>query len=93
MRESNLSTLLQVARAAGLGHQLELDLGIDYAPKIVRDHGLQEAHTNPLVSAKRGASFRVPASQAWVYPGSAQKTEKIVRQAELFSNWSSSDSR
>ena len=25
--------------------------------------------------------------------GSAQKTEKIVRQAELFSNWSSSDSR
>ena len=28
-----------------------------------------------------------------VYLGSAQKTEKIVRQAELFSNWSSSDSR
>ena len=27
------------------------------------------------------------------YKGSAQKTEKIVRQAELFSNWSSSDSR
>ena len=28
-----------------------------------------------------------------LYMGSAQKTEKIVRQAELFSNWSSSDSR
>ena len=27
------------------------------------------------------------------FVGSAQKTEKIVRQAELFSNWSSSDSR
>ena len=68
MRERNLSTLLQVARAAGLGHQLELDLGIDYAPKIVRDHGLRDAHTYPLVARRKGQSFRVHARQAWGYP-------------------------
>ena len=68
MRESNLSTLLQVVQAAGLGHQLELDLGIDYAPAIVRDHGLQEAHTYPLVSLRKGSSFRVHARDAWTFP-------------------------
>ena len=68
VREHGLSTLLQVARAAGLGRQLELDLGIHYAPAIVRDHGLADAHTWPLVSAKRGTSFRVHARDAWGYP-------------------------
>ena len=68
MRESNLSTLLAVTRAAGLGQQLELDLGIDYAPKIVRDHGLRDAHTYPLVARRKGQSFRVHARQAWGYP-------------------------
>ena len=71
MRESNLSTLLQVARAAGLGQQLELDLGIDFAPARVRSHGLRDAHTYPQVSPDRGKvqrSFRVHASQAWDYP-------------------------
>ena len=48
--------------------QLELDLGIDFAPAIVRNHGLQDAHTRPLVARRKGASFRVPASQAWGYP-------------------------
>ena len=67
MRESNLSSLLAVTQAAGLGHQLELDLGINYAPAIVREHGLRDAHTYPLVSAKRGTSFRVHARQAWNY--------------------------
>ena len=68
MRESNLSTLLQVARAAGLGQQLELDLGIDYAPAIVREHGLQDTHLWPLVARRKGESFRVHARQAWDYP-------------------------
>ena len=48
--------------------QLELDLGLDFAPAIVRNHGLQDAHTRPLVARRKGASFRVPASQAWGYP-------------------------
>ena len=68
MRESNLSSLLAVTQAAGLGHQLELDFGIDYAPKIVRDHGLRDAHIYPLVARRKGHSFRVHARQAWDYP-------------------------
>ena len=48
--------------------QGELDLGIDHAPKIVRAHGLRDAHTYPLVSAKRGTSFRVHARDGWSYP-------------------------
>ena len=47
--------------------------GIDFAPDKVRDHGLREAHTFPLVSTgKRGGvvreSFRVHAPVAWSFP-------------------------
>ena len=48
--------------------QLELDLGIDYAPKIVRAHGLQDAHIYPLVALRKGQSFRVSARDGWNYP-------------------------
>ena len=65
---ASLSSLRAVTQAAGLGGQLELPFGIDYAPKVVRDHGLQETHTYPLVSVNRGTSFRVHARQAWDYP-------------------------
>ena len=68
MRESNLSTLLQVVRASGRGSQLELDLGINYAPAIVREHGLKDTHLWPLVARRKGESFRVHARQAWDYP-------------------------
>ena len=49
--------------------QLKLP-GIDYAPAKVREHGLVEAHTFPLVSkGKSGgdhsSSFRVHAFGAW----------------------------
>ena len=48
--------------------------GIDYAPTKVREHGLKETHSHPLVSeGKRtdgahNASFRVPAVEAWRFP-------------------------
>ena len=48
--------------------------GIEFAPELVREHGLREAHTYPLVShGKRSdgtfaGSFRVPAERAWIYP-------------------------
>ena len=42
-------------------------LGLDFAPAQVREHGLQDAHTYPQVARQRGESFRVPAAQAWVY--------------------------
>ena len=48
--------------------QGELDLGIDYAPDIVRRHGLRDAHLRPLVSRHKGESFRVHARDAWGYP-------------------------
>ena len=38
--------------------QGELELGIDYAPAIVREHGLRDAHTYPLVARRKGQSFR-----------------------------------
>ena len=68
MRASNLSSVLEVTRAAGLGSQLELDLGIHYVPQLVRDHGLRDAHIYPLVSPYKGQSFRVHARDAWNYP-------------------------
>ena len=43
-------------------------LALDFAPAQVRSHGLQDAHTYPQVARSQGASFRVPASQAWGYP-------------------------
>ena len=48
--------------------------GIDYAPDKVREHGLREAHSYPLVSqgkrssGEHSASFRVPAADAWGFP-------------------------
>ena len=48
--------------------QLELPLGIDYAPAIVRQHGLRDTHIQPLVSRHKGESFRVHARDAWGYP-------------------------
>ena len=47
--------------------------GIEFAPGQVRDHGLVEAHTWPLVSSGKvqgvvQASFRVHASVAWSFP-------------------------
>ena len=55
--------------------QQQLSLpGIDFVPSRVRQHGLQEFHTYPLVSPGKdetgvwGGSWRVPASQAWQYP-------------------------
>ena len=68
-RESrNLSSVLKVARASGLGGQLELDLGVDYAPAIIREHGLKDAHLWPHVARRKGESFRVHARNAWSYP-------------------------
>ena len=48
--------------------QLELELGIDFAPAIVLEHGLKDAHVRPLVSLRKGQSFRVHARDAWAYP-------------------------
>ena len=48
--------------------QGELDLGIDFAPAIVREHGLKDAHLQPLVAWRKGQSFRVHARKAWGYP-------------------------
>ena len=48
--------------------QQELPLGINYAPDIVRRHGLQEAHIQPFVARHKGESFRVHARHAWGYP-------------------------
>ena len=48
--------------------QQELPLGIDYAPDIVRRHGLRDAHIQPLVARHKGESFRVHARDAWGYP-------------------------
>lgn len=54
---------------------LQLGFPIDYAPEDVRSHGLQEAHSHPLVS--RGKLLpddrydpvrRVPAMDAWTWP-------------------------
>ena len=48
--------------------------GIDFAPAKVREHGLKETHSHPLVSQGKGlsgahsASFRVPAVEAWGFP-------------------------
>ena len=48
--------------------------GIDFAPKKVRKHGLQETHSYPLVSngkepteGRFTGSFRVPARYAWKF--------------------------
>ena len=47
------------------GDQLALPL-IEQAPRVVREHGLQEIHSYPLVSRGKGSAvFRQPARMAW----------------------------
>ena len=49
----------------------QLELPLEYAPADLRDHGLRDAHTFPLVSPDVGKvrrSFRQPASAAWSFP-------------------------
>ena len=63
---------MQQSKSNRDSRQLKLP-GIDYAPAKVREHGLVEAHTFPLVSkGKQGGahagSFRVHASGAWLFP-------------------------
>ena len=65
---STLSSVLEVARQSAPATQLELPLGIDYAPRIVREHGLKDAHLWPQVARRKGESFRVHARNAWSYP-------------------------
>jgi len=55
--------------------------GIEYAPHQVREHGLVEAHTWPLVSDGKvqgvvQASFRVHASEAWSFPSLELRSAK-----------------
>ena len=46
----------------------QLELPIRFAPPVVREHGLQEAHSNPLVSHGKGKrAVRRPAKVAWLY--------------------------
>ena len=46
----------------------QLELPIRFAPPVVREHGLQEAHSNPLVSHGKGKRVvRRPAKVAWLY--------------------------
>ena len=55
--------------------------GIEFAPRQVREHGLVEAHTWPLVSNGKvqgvvQASFRVHASVAWSFPSLELRSAK-----------------
>ena len=55
--------------------------GIEFAPRQVREHGLVEAHTWPLVSDGKvqgvvQASFRVHASLAWSFPSLELRSAK-----------------
>ena len=54
--------------AWAFGRRKPQQLALDFAPAQVRSHGLRDAHTYPQVARGQGASFRVPASQAWGYP-------------------------
>ena len=49
------------------GNTQQLPLGIEFAPQIVRRHGLQDAHIYPRVSGRKGWAIRVPAELAWAY--------------------------
>ena len=55
--------------------------GIEFSPRQVREHGLVEAHTWPLVSDGKvqgvvQASFRVHASVAWSFPSLELRSAK-----------------
>ena len=58
------------------------------APFHLDPHRLQ-----PSSKSRASSLYALVNFSTCAFKGSAQKTEKIVRQAELFSNWSSSDSR
>ena len=67
-RRSGFSSVAEIAGGMGLRSPQPQQLALDFAPATVRSHGLRDAHTYPLVARRKGASFRVPASQAWGYP-------------------------
>ena len=67
-RSSGFSSVAEIAGGMGLRSPQPQQLGLDFAPAQVRSHGLRDAHTYPLVARRKGASFRVPASQAWGFP-------------------------
>ena len=64
---TGLSTLAEIAGGMGLRSPQPQQLGLDFVPAQVRSHGLRDAHTHPQVARRKGESFRVPASQAWVF--------------------------
>ena len=66
-RSSGFSTLAEIAGGMGLRSPQPQQLALDFAPAQVRSHGLRDAHTHPQVARRKGESFRVPASQAWVF--------------------------
>ena len=49
--------------------QLSLDLGIDFAPAVVRNHGLRDAHIQPLVARRKGRVIPRPCAGT---PGSSR---------------------
>ena len=67
-RSSGFSSVAEIAGGMGLRSPQPQQLGLDFAPAQVRSHGIRDAHTYPLVARRKGASFRVPASQAWGFP-------------------------
>ena len=67
-RSSGFSSVAEIAGGMGLRSPQPQQLALDFAPAQVRSHGLRDAHTYPQVARSQGASFRVPASQAWGYP-------------------------
>ena len=66
-RSSGFSSVAEIAGGMGLRSPQPQQLALDFAPAQVRSHGLRDAHTYPQVARRKGASFRVPASQAWVF--------------------------
>ena len=67
-RSSGFSSVAEIAGGMGLRSPQPQQLALDFAPAQVRSHGLRDAHIYPQVARRQGASFRVPASQAWGYP-------------------------
>ena len=66
-RSSGFSSVAEIAGGMGLRSPQPQQLALDFAPAQVRSHGLRDAHTHPQVARRKGESFRVPASQAWVF--------------------------
>ena len=64
---SGFSSVAEIAGGMGLRSPQPQQLALDFAPAQVRSHGLRDAHTHPQVARRKGESFRVPASQAWVF--------------------------